>query len=89
MLTAGKMVADILGDLFTNVPYKHTGSTSLRFKCTCSREKMENVINTLGLDDIRYLLEQDDGAVVKCDYCAGSYTFSKSYLQAIAVNKSH
>lgn len=89
MLTAGKMPADILGGLFTNIPFKRTGSSSLRFQCTCSKEKMENVINTLPLEDIRYLLEQDDGAVVKCDYCAGSYTFSRSYLQSIAANKSH
>ncbi|MDJ0623747.1 MAG: Hsp33 family molecular chaperone HslO [Desulfocapsaceae bacterium] len=89
MLAAGKNPAEILADLFTNVPFKHTGSSSLRFHCSCSEEKMEKVIKTLSLDDIRYLLELDDGAMVKCDYCSNNYTFSKSYLQLIAAHKSH
>lgn len=89
LLTAGKQPAEILAGLFADIPYKNTGSSTLRFRCTCSEEKMANVINTLPLADIRYLLELDDGAMVKCDYCSNNYTFSRSYLQAIAANKKH
>ena len=89
LLNAGKQPAEILAGLFADIPYKNTGSSTLRFRCTCSEEKMANVINTLPLADIRYLLELDDGAMVKCDYCSNNYTFSRSYLQAIAANKKH
>lgn len=87
LLASGKTPSEILDAIFDNIPHKPTGSKDLCFKCRCSKEQMTDVINTLSSDDIQYLLELDDDAVVKCDYCSSSYHFSKSYLQSIAAEK--
>jgi molecular chaperone Hsp33 len=87
MLASGKSPSDILDAIFDNIPHKPTGSKSLSFQCQCSKEQMTHVINTLSIDDIQYLLELDDDAVVKCDYCSNSYNFSKAYLQTLAAQK--
>jgi molecular chaperone Hsp33 len=89
LLAAGKTPGEILDAIFDKIPHKPTGSKALCFKCRCSKEQMANVINTLSSDDIDYLLELDDDAVVKCDYCSSSYNFSKSYLQSLAAEKKH
>lgn len=89
LLTDGKQPHEILTSLFASIPSKHTGSSPLRFHCSCSEEKMAQVLGTLSAEDIDYLLQLDDGAEVKCDYCSSSYRFSKSYLQTIAKTKNH
>jgi redox-regulated HSP33 family molecular chaperone len=48
---------------------------------------MEEVLHTLSTDDIRYLLEQNDGVEVKCDYCSTAYNFSREFLQSLAARK--
>jgi len=87
LLTSGKTPSEILDALFDTIPHKPTGSKDLCFKCRCSKEQMTQVIKSLGGDDIQYLLELDEDAVVKCDYCSSSYNFSKNYLQSIAAEK--
>ncbi len=84
LLASGKTPSDILDAIFDNIPHKSTGSKNLFFKCRCSKEQMTNVIKTLSREDIQYLVELDEDAVVKCDYCSSSYNFSKTYLQSIA-----
>ena len=44
---------------------------------------MEQVLRTLGSDDINYLLEQQEGVEMKCDYCSSSYTFAQDFLASL------
>ncbi|MEE4240085.1 MAG: Hsp33 family molecular chaperone HslO [Desulfopila sp.] len=89
LLTSGFSPLKILSHLFQGVPHKHTGSTALSFSCFCSKEKMENILHTLSQDDINYLLEQNEGVEVKCDWCNENYCFSRDYLLSLAAQKKH
>ena len=80
MIESGKSPGQILSELFSTTSHKHTGCTSIKFHCTCSREKMETIIHSLSEKDVRYLLEQDDGIDVSCDFCGDSYFFSTEFL---------
>lgn len=88
LLCSGNSPKDILALLFANIPHKHTGTTPIQFTCSCSQEKMEHILHTLGTDDISYLLEQEDGAEIRCDYCGNAYHFSRGYLLSIMPDDS-
>lgn len=83
-LRSGKSPADILAELFAGIPHHPTASTGLYYQCSCSREKMRSAVFSLGNDELRYLLEQEDGgAEVQCEFCRDSYRFSREDLEKL------
>jgi molecular chaperone Hsp33 len=84
LLLAGNGPGAILAKLFAGVPHKKTGSIPLEYSCSCTREKMERALLSLGPEDIRDLISQEDGAEVYCEFCRNSYVFNKSELIRIA-----
>ncbi len=81
VLTSGSSPGYFLSRLFADIPHRHTGSSAIRFSCSCSKEKMGEVLATLNEDDINYLFEESDEISMKCEYCASSYTFDKTEMQ--------
>lgn len=80
----------ILQSLFAGIAHHPTGATPLYFQCSCSREKMETALISLGMDGLRNLLEQQGGAEVHCEFCRDSYRFDRSMLEKLlAEERSH
>ncbi|SFS07647.1 molecular chaperone Hsp33 [Dyella sp. OK004] len=51
---------------------------SLAFGCSCSRERVEAVLRSLGRDEVEATLEARDGEIeVICEFCAQRYTFDR------------
>ncbi len=82
-LENGRSSADILADLFEGIPCHPTGSSTLYYQCSCNQEKMENAVLSLGNDDIKYLLENEGGAEVHCEFCRDSYKFNREDLERL------
>lgn len=80
LLLSGNKPGDILSSLFKNVDHKKIGSRDLVYSCSCSRDKMTGAIMSLGEDDIRQLVDKEDGAEVRCEFCRQSYRFDSSEL---------
>lgn len=88
LLLEGKGPAEILSLLFKNIPHKTIGSRQLVYACSCSRAKMEAALFSLGEENIRSLLEKEDGADVRCEFCRQSYRFDKDeLLQMLQTNR--
>lgn len=51
------------------------GNKSLRFACSCSRERVESMLVSLGAEEARAAVA-DDEARVRCEFCGQSYSFS-------------
>ncbi|MEO8159931.1 MAG: Hsp33 family molecular chaperone HslO [Arenimonas sp.] len=51
----------------------------LRFGCSCSRERVEDTLRTLGLDE-SLAAARDGDAEVHCDFCGQSYQFSEPQI---------
>ncbi len=83
MLLDGQTPKDILSKLFSNTPHKETTTTELEYNCSCSREKMEQAVFSLGTEDLKNLLKEQGGAQVNCEFCRESYTFNEKELQDI------
>jgi molecular chaperone Hsp33 len=83
LLLEGKRPSEILSLLFKKIPHKTIGTRELVYACSCNRAKMEGALFSLGEDDIRSLLEKENGAEVHCEFCRQSYRFGKDELLAL------
>lgn len=51
------------------------GAMGPRFQCTCSRERVGNMLRSLGEDEIRDILAEQGEVDVGCDFCGVRYQF--------------
>ena len=50
------------------------------YKCTCSRERMERALISLGKKEISDIIEEQGSAEMTCRFCDNVYTFSREEL---------
>jgi molecular chaperone Hsp33 len=79
-LNNGNSPADILSLLFKDIPFHPTASTNLSYQCSCNRDKMEGAVMSLGSQELKELLETEEGAEVQCEFCRDQYHFNKDDL---------
>jgi molecular chaperone Hsp33 len=51
------------------------GEQAPRFACTCSRERVANMLQSLGRDEVESILEEQGQVEVGCDFCGTQYRF--------------
>lgn len=51
------------------------GDTAPRFSCTCSRERVSNMILGLGLEEAQSIVAERGGIEVGCEFCGAQYRF--------------
>ena len=51
------------------------GETGPRFACTCSRERVSNMLRSLGRDEIESILSEQGQVEVGCEFCGAQYRF--------------
>ena len=55
------------------------------YKCTCSREKTQNVLRTLNADDVKDIEEKGDNLQVICQFCSTPYSFTPAEVRKIVL----
>ena len=50
------------------------------YKCTCSKERMERALVSIGKSELEKLIEEDGQAELSCRFCNNKYTFDKQEL---------
>ncbi len=83
LLREGKTPEQLLEILFSGIPYKTLEKRALAFRCTCSREKVERTLISLGAAEISDIIERDGGAEVTCEFCREAYSFSRDELEGL------
>lgn len=56
-------------------------SDKLRYHCSCSRERMEKALISLGHNDLQEMIDDDRGAELSCHFCHSQYYFSTDELK--------
>ncbi len=82
MISSGKDAKGILEMLFAGLPITCYDSLELTFNCQCSRERVENMLISLGADEIKAMIIEGQ-AEVCCHFCSEKYQFSAQELTAI------
>jgi molecular chaperone Hsp33 len=51
------------------------GAQGPRFACSCSRERVSSMLNSLGVEEIESILAEQGQVEVGCDFCGAQYRF--------------
>ena len=57
--------------------------TPLAYRCTCSRDRMERALISLGQKDLQSLIDEDQGAELVCHFCRSRYFFTTDELASL------
>ncbi|RIV18398.1 Hsp33 family molecular chaperone HslO [Alicyclobacillaceae bacterium I2511] len=68
----------LLQQLIPDVVVLDTRAVS--FACTCSRERMSEVLHSLGRQELEKLVADQLGAEIRCHFCNQKYVFTQSEL---------
>lgn len=66
---------NILHRLFHEEDLRLFESRPVSFRCTCSRERVANMLRMLGLDEVHAILEEQGSIKVHCEFCNRLYAF--------------
>jgi molecular chaperone Hsp33 len=83
LLKAGKTPEEILELLFAEVPYVTLEKRELGFACSCGRERIERVLISMGEKELVSLREEQQGAVVTCEFCGEHYNFDEADMNRL------
>jgi molecular chaperone Hsp33 len=59
------------------------GTLEAQFQCSCSHERVENTLISLGRNELQSMLSTDGKAEVVCHFCNEKYQFDRSELMAL------
>lgn len=77
--SAEKILEAILGDLELEILEK----SPMQYKCTCSKDRVEKAIISLGKKEISQIIEEDKKAELTCQFCGKVYNFNETELKDI------
>jgi len=80
LLRNGKTPEEILELLLTGIPYDTLEKRALAFACSCSRERIERVLLSMGKKELTAMREEQKGAEVTCEFCGERYAFNADDL---------
>ena len=82
-LREGKSPEEIMELLFAGIPYDTLEKRELSFACSCSRERIERVLISMGKKELNSLKEEQQGARVTCEFCGEHYVFDAADLDQL------
>lgn len=83
LLELGYTPEKIIATLARGLEFDIKESLPVKFECSCSRDKILNMLATLNQSDIDYLTEQPD-TEVHCQYCNKVYNITSEELKQLA-----
>jgi molecular chaperone Hsp33 len=73
----------IFGKLPEEFALEQLETREIKWQCDCSRERLEQVLLTLGEEELRHIVEEDGQAELVCQFCEKKYHFDKAQLLEI------
>ena len=67
---------DLVDAVFMDLSPETLSSTSVEYRCYCSRERVRRAVESLSLEDLREIYAGGEAAQVSCQFCNTVYDFS-------------
>ncbi|QQY80362.1 molecular chaperone Hsp33 [Keratinibaculum paraultunense] len=80
LINEGLTPEEIMVELFGEFDMEILDKRFIDFKCNCQREKIENILLSLGKEEIEDMIKKDGKAEIVCNFCNSKYLFSKEDL---------
>jgi molecular chaperone Hsp33 len=74
---------DLLKMALGEIDFEVLEEKPVSFKCNCSMERAVELIASLGPDEVRSMLHDDNGAVMSCGFCSEIYQLDEGHLRGI------
>lgn len=84
-LLTKQSIENILENLFDDLEILEVSQVD--YRCSCHRDQMLGALQTLSADDLKELIEKDNGATLECHYCHAQFPFSADELQELIDEK--
>lgn len=84
MLNEGLTPEDIVKKVLSGFEFDVLDTYEPRYRCTCSREKVEKAFLTLSKEDILSLPDESGTAKANCQFCDKQYVFTREELSRLA-----
>ncbi len=78
----------ILHRLFHQEEVRMFESAPLSFRCTCSQERVESMLKSMGGDEVRGIIEERGAIDVRCEFCNKAYEFDAVDAEKILLKGS-
>ena len=76
-------IEQLCEDWFRGMNPKILERTPVSYTCSCSRERMERALISLGRKELTALIEVDQGAELVCHFCHNKYFFTTEQLREL------
>lgn len=83
LLRRGMTPEGMLEYLFEGIPFDILEKRAIAFVCSCSRERIERVLISLGREELSSLLAERGEAEVTCEFCRETYHFDRPDLERL------
>lgn len=76
-------VESVLKKIFDGLNLKILDTKTPEYLCDCSRDRLKEVVVSLGEDEIKDMIEKDHGTQIKCHFCGKEYNFDEKELSEL------
>ena len=73
----------LMEDWFRGLEPRILAREQVEYRCTCSRERMEAALISIGRKDLQEIIDDDKGAELSCHFCHSRYSFSTQELKEL------
>ncbi|WP_326910321.1 Hsp33 family molecular chaperone HslO [Sedimentibacter sp. MB31-C6] len=81
-----KDVEEIAKELFLDFDLEITEKIPVKFNCDCSEDRMERALISLGKEELKNIIEEDEKIETVCHFCNKKYLFEGDNLKNIYTN---
>lgn len=83
MLEDGMSIEDIVNRALIGWEVEKLYEQEVEYKCTCSKQRVERALKSMGKEELLSMAEEMDEAKVDCQFCNKSYVFSNNELRVL------
>lgn len=80
---------DVLHRLFHEEDVRVFEPEPVSFRCTCTRERIETVLRSLGYDEVQSIIAEQGHVSVDCEFCNQNYVFDPVDVEKLFAASEH
>ena len=88
VIKEGATPEDLIRLALGDIKFEILEEREVQFRCNCSMERALSMIAALGSQEVRSMLDEDNGAVMTCGFCSEIYQLSGDDLREILAVES-
>jgi molecular chaperone Hsp33 len=73
----------LLTQIFQSTAFMVVEERELKFSCGCNWDRVNRALTLVGTQELRSMLQEDQHAIVRCDFCTKEYTVDADALQKL------